>query len=76
MVRVDARRLWTVVGLLVSAACNDGTAPQSGPPARLEIVAGEAFAGMVASTLATALAVRVVDDQGVPSPERSFGSPS
>jgi hypothetical protein len=64
MARVDARALSTVVALLAAAACSDGTAPQAGPPARIEVTSGATFSGTVATALATPLAVRVVDAQG------------
>ena len=64
MARLDVRALYTVVALLAAAACSDGTAPQAGPPARIEVTSGATFAGTVATALATPLAVRVVDEQG------------
>ena len=64
MARVDVRALPTVVALLAAAACSDGTAPQAGPPARIEVTSGATFAGTVATPLATPLAIRVVDEQG------------
>ena len=64
MARFRAGTLSWLAMVLAAAACSDGTAPEAGPPARLEIISGRAFAGTVATELATPLTVRVTDEQG------------
>jgi hypothetical protein len=55
-------------GLLVGlAACGDGTGPpRAGPPSRIEVASGSAFAGSVGTQLVRSLAARVTDDRDRP----------
>jgi hypothetical protein len=63
MVQSGARARSALV-LLLALACKDGTAPPSGPPARIEVTSGASFSGSVGTLLGTPLAVRVVDKDG------------
>lgn len=58
--------LLAMIAGVVAAACDDGTAPASGPPTSLAIVAGDSQFGPVGEPLATNVAVRVTDDAGHP----------
>jgi hypothetical protein len=65
MPSLTVRRLGALLALSLVAACDDVTGPLSvGPPAALQIVAGDAQADTVGHELREALVVRVVDSAG------------
>lgn len=49
-----------------AAACDDGTAPTSGRPAALEVLAGDEQTGPVGEALPTPITVRISDAEGRP----------
>jgi len=65
MPTLTVRALGALLVLSVAAACDDSTGPLSvGPPAALQIVAGDAQSDTVGHELPEALVVRVVDAAG------------
>jgi hypothetical protein len=56
-----------LVLLATAVSCSDSTGPRKvGPPARLDLIAGEGQEGVVGTELSTPLAVRVTDAHGTP----------
>ena len=69
--RLGTRAPWNIAALLALAtivACGGDTAsaPEIGPPAKMEVVSGDSQHGVVGDELAQPVAVRVVDASGRP----------
>ncbi|HEU0052104.1 MAG TPA: Ig-like domain-containing protein [Longimicrobium sp.] len=53
-----------MIALLALAACENSTGSDAGPPARLDVIAGDLQSATVGTALPAALVVKVVDDKG------------